>query len=89
MTFLFVLILSLFLVFYQYITDGYRSEPNTLTLISFTGCPNDEKNPIHFNPNITKISRNKYLINGIFTFKEYVEAPVEVNLIRKPIKYKF
>lgn len=66
------------MVFYRYITNDYRSEPNTHTLISFTGCPNDEKNSVHFNPNITQISRNKYLINGIFTFKEYVETPVEV-----------
>lgn len=58
----------------------------TVTLDSFSVCPQDEKNAIHFNGVIKKTTRNKYSVNGEFKFTDIAMGPIEV--IDKTKKYK-
>lgn len=58
--------------------NGYRFEPNTITIKNFTGCKDDEKNTVHFKPNITRLARNKYVVNGEITINQVVPGPFQV-----------
>lgn len=58
----------------------YRFEPSTLTLKNLSGCPEDEKNPVHFTHNIKQISRNKFAIDGNITIKVKINGPISVIL---------
>lgn len=73
-----------FLLIFQYfwkISECLRSDARTITLNKFSNCSGEETNPIHFNGNFTKIARNMYTINGIFTLEEVISAPIEVKII--------
>lgn len=59
-------------------SDCYRFEPNTLTLNNFTKCPGDEENTAHLNFSISRLARNKYVINGEVMFEETHNGPLEV-----------
>lgn len=50
----------------------------TISLDNFSKCPNDEKNAVHFDGVITKITRNKYSVNGEFKFTDNAMGPIEV-----------
>lgn len=54
------------------------SHSNTFRLIRFSSCMYDEKNPMHTVLNITKTSRNKYLLNGKLIIDETIHGPIEV-----------
>lgn len=69
------------IVFLQFIGDfikGFSFQSKTIKLNSFSECPEEEETVIHFNGTITKLTRNKYTVNGEFTFNESVGAPIEV-----------
>lgn len=58
--------------------DCYTPVARTVTLESFSGCPQDEKNAIHFDGSIKKSAHNKYAINGEFLLTDTIEGPIEV-----------
>lgn len=59
-------------------TFCYRFEPNTLTLENFFECSDGHKNLAHINQNITRVARNKYVVNGELSFDEYFPEKLEV-----------
>lgn len=59
--------------------EGYRFEPNTLTWTNNTGCQGDENYPVHFTNVVTRISENKYNVNGRITVSKPINGPIRVN----------
>lgn len=72
------MILILFLPLCENLIDCYSFEVKTITLNRHSGCPQDEKNIMHFNGNFKNIARNKYTVNGEITIKEKIIGPIEV-----------
>lgn len=68
-----VFVLSAFVILVE--CSGAKS---SLIMNRYSTCPGDEKNPVHFLGNITKVALNKYVMNGGFTFRENVTGPIGV-----------
>lgn len=60
--------------------EGYRFEPNVLHWTNNTGCPDDEQNPVHFYNVVTRISGNKYRVNGEITINKTINGPIGVGI---------
>lgn len=60
------------------VVNSISLTPRTITLDSFSACPQDEKNSIHFDGVIRKTTRNKYSVNGEFKFTDNAMGPIEV-----------
>lgn len=75
--------------YYTVYVDCYSFQPTNLTRHSLSSCLDDDKNPIHFENTFKILTHNRMLLNGEFTFKEYVTGPIEVktNLIIFQMKH--
>lgn len=69
------ILISLYL---KNVVNSISLTPRTITLDSFSACPQDEKNSIHFDGVIRKTTRNKYSVNGEFKFTDNAMGPIEV-----------
>lgn len=74
------MILIFILLLCENLIDCYSFDVKTITLNRHSGCPQDEKNIIHFNGSFKTIARNKYTVNGEITIKEKIVAPIEVRI---------
>lgn len=72
------MIVIFFLSLCENLIDCYSFEVKTITLNRHSGCPQDEKNTMHFNVTFTNIARNKYTVNGEITINEKIAGPIEV-----------
>lgn len=81
-TLIFIFIFVLLAKFLGKVHCG-RFDAHTIIVNSFSKCPQDEKNPVHLDFNLTRISFNKYSINCIFTVEENITGPIEVNITER------
>lgn len=64
--------------FLSSLTFSYRFEPHTLILRNFSECQDEGKNVAHINQTITRVERNRYLVNGEITFEKPFPNQLEV-----------
>lgn len=63
--------------FLNTLSNGYRFEPNTLTINNYSNCLENGKQSI-LNYSFSPISRNKYVVNGQMIVDEFMTGPLEV-----------